>query len=92
MLELLRVPPGRKHLLSIFKSTGSNDRISEIFTTDNTDEHGQNEDFKAEVRVFRVGPWLNFFNVMLIVPYLPVITVHAFALRVPGSPALWKRK
>jgi hypothetical protein len=34
-------------------------------TTDKTDKHGQDEDFKPEVRVFRVGQWLNFFKIMM---------------------------
>jgi hypothetical protein len=52
--------PGHSRLLSIFEKLPN----FKNFTTD-TDKHGQDEDFKPEVRVFRAGQWLNFFKIMM---------------------------
>jgi hypothetical protein len=49
---------GYRRLLSIFEKLPN----FRNFTTDSTDKHGQDEDFKPEVRV---GQWLNFFKIMM---------------------------
>jgi hypothetical protein len=53
--------PGYRRLLSIFEKLPS----FRDLTTVNTDKHGQVDDFKPVVRVFRVGQCLNFFKFMM---------------------------